>query len=61
MIDPKGLRSFRPDHRTIGSGPDETEGRMLYRARADAEARRQIASTRKVTTLRALSSQEASK
>ena len=47
-IDPKGLRGFRPDRRPHGSGSDETEGRMLYRARADAEARLQIALTRKM-------------
>ena len=48
MIDPKGLHNFRPDNRRRGSGPDETEGRAMYRALADAEARRSIASTRKV-------------
>lgn len=47
MIDPKGLRGFRPDHRR-SNDPDETEGRSIYRARADAEARRQIAMTRKI-------------
>ncbi len=48
MIDPKGLRGFRPDNRRPGSGPDETEGRAIYRALAEAEARRSIAMTRKV-------------
>lgn len=48
MIDPKGLRGFRPEHRLIND-PDETEGRMIYRALADAEARRQLAITRRVT------------
>lgn len=28
--------------------PDETEGRLLYRQRADAEARMQMAMTRRV-------------
>lgn len=48
MIDPKGLHNFRPDNRRRGSDPNETEGRIMYRARADAEARRSIASARKV-------------
>jgi hypothetical protein len=43
MIDPKGLRGFRHDRRAIGSGPDETEGRMIYRSRAAAEARMEAA------------------
>lgn len=47
MIDPKGLRGFRPEHRT-SNDPDETEGRMIYRAIANAEARRQIAMQRRV-------------
>lgn len=47
MIDPKGLRDFRPDRRRLND-PDETEGRAIYRERADAEARQQLAMTRKV-------------
>lgn len=31
--------------------PDETEGRLLYRQRAEAEARMQMARTRKVRLL----------
>jgi hypothetical protein len=46
-IDPKGLQGYRPEHRRSGD-PDETEGRMIYRARADAEARQQLARTRKI-------------
>lgn len=49
MIDPKGLRGFRPDNRRIVDDPDETEGRALYRALAEAEARKSIGITRKVT------------
>lgn len=47
MIDPKGLRGFRPEHRR-SLDPDETEGRMIYRAHAEAAARRQLALTRRV-------------
>ncbi len=42
MIDPKGLRGFRPERRRTND-PDETEGRALYRSKADAEARMQLA------------------
>lgn len=35
--------------------PDETEGRLLYRQIADAEARRQLALTRKVRLIGAKS------
>lgn len=41
-IDPRGLRGFRPDRRR-SLDPDETEGRAIYRATADAEARMQMA------------------
>lgn len=47
MIDPKGLRNFRPDHRRLND-PDETEGRALYRALAEAEARKSMGITRRV-------------
>jgi hypothetical protein len=46
-IDPKGLRGFRPDHRQ-SRDPDETEGRMIYRARAETEARRSLSMARRV-------------
>jgi hypothetical protein len=46
VIDPKGLRGFRPEHR-VSNDPDETEGRMLYRALANAEARRAFALQRR--------------
>lgn len=48
VIDPKGLRGFRPERRK-SLDPDETEGRMIYRAIADAEAGRQLALMRRVT------------
>lgn len=41
MIDLIGLRGFRRDKRTLND-PDETEGRAIYRAQADAEGRRSI-------------------
>lgn len=47
-IDPKGLKGFRPDRRR-SNDPDETEGRALYRARAEAEASRSINMARKVS------------
>jgi hypothetical protein len=47
MIDPKGLRGFRGDMRR-SNDPDETEGRALYRGRADAEARMSMWRDRKV-------------
>ena len=47
-IDPKGLRGFRGDIRR-SNDPDETEGRALYRARAEAEARLSCWRDRKVT------------
>lgn len=50
MIDPRGLRGFRPDRRKSGD-PDETEGRMIYRARANGEARMSIALARRVRLL----------
>jgi hypothetical protein len=46
-IDPKGLRGFRPEHR-ISLDPDETEGRAIYRAKANAEARMQMGLSRRV-------------
>lgn len=49
-IDPAGLRGFRADRRKT-LDPDETEGRAIYRARADAEARREIALSRPVRLL----------
>lgn len=47
-IDPKGLRGWRPDNRRVND-PDETEGRALYRARADSEGRLSMWRERKVT------------
>lgn len=46
-IDPKGLRGFRPDYRRRND-PDETEGRAMYRAAAEAQARKDMAMTRRV-------------
>lgn len=50
-IDPRGLRGWRPDERRVNE-PDETEGRAIYRARAEAEARRELALLRPVRLLR---------
>lgn len=47
-IDWRKVPGYRIDVRPHGSGPDETEGRMIARAEAEAEARRSIAMTRKV-------------
>lgn len=47
MIDPKGLRGFRPEHRK-SLDPDETEGRMIYRDLANSEARMQMGLVRPV-------------
>jgi hypothetical protein len=47
-IDPKGLRGFRGDMRR-SNDPDETEGRALHRARAEAEASRSLNKARKVS------------
>ena len=50
LIDPKGLRGFRPERRQ-SCEPDSTEGREIAHAIADAEARRQLALTRRVTMI----------
>lgn len=50
MIDIVGLRGFRRDVRKSGD-PDETEGRMIYRARAEGEARMSIARAIRVRLL----------
>lgn len=47
MIDPKGLRGFRPDER-VSSEPDSTEGREAELARAEADARMALAMARRV-------------
>jgi hypothetical protein len=46
-IDPKGLRSFRAEERR-SLDPDETEGRAIYRAKANAEARMRMGLSRRV-------------
>lgn len=47
MIDPKGLRNFRPERRRSNE-PDATEGREIAHAISEGEARRSLAMTRKV-------------
>lgn len=46
-IDPKGLKTFRPDRRRYNDA-DETEGRALYRFLADKQARRNFSMRRRV-------------
>lgn len=48
MTDTRGSQGFRGDRRR-GRDPDETEGRAIYRARAEGEARRSLAMARKVS------------
>lgn len=46
-----GIDGFRPERRK-SLEPDETEGRMIYRQRADGEARMQEALSRRRVRLK---------
>ena len=47
-IDPRGLRGFRPERRK-SNDPDSTEGRETEHALAERDARRSLASARRIS------------